>query len=344
MPSKKTVKAREPAASDGGPVGEVVLYQAPDGSVELRIRLERESLWLSQRQMSLLFDKDTDTIGLHLRNIYRDGELDEAATTEEFSVVQTEGTRRVRRRVRLFNLDAVISVGYRVNSKRGTQFRIWATRVLREHVLRGYTVNERRLIELKQAVRLVADLSERATLGSDEASALMRVVADYTFALDLLDDYDHRRVVQPEPRGGEVQPLEVDEALRIVERLRERFGVSALFGREKDQGLRASLGAVMQSVGGRDAYPGLEAKAANLLYLLVKNHPFVDGNKRIGAALFLWFLEKNGAIRRPGGERRLSEAALVAITLMIAESRPAEKDIVTGILTRLLLEPDLAGG
>ena len=153
--------AREPAASYGGPVGEVVLYQAPDGGVELRIRLERESLWLSQRQMSLLFDKDTDTIGLHLRNIYRDGELDEAATTEEFSVVQTEGTRQVRRRVRLFNLDAVISVGYRVNSKRGTQFRIWATRVLREHVLCGYTVNERRLSELKQAVRLVADPGER---------------------------------------------------------------------------------------------------------------------------------------------------------------------------------------
>ncbi|NLH12643.1 MAG: virulence RhuM family protein [Holophagae bacterium] len=178
MPDRKVVKVRvgrsvacEPATSYCGPAGEVVLFEVPDGSVELRIWLERDALWLSQRQMSLLSAKDTDTIGLHRRNIYRDGELDEAATTGEFSVVQAEGTRQVRRRVRLFNLDAVISVGYRVNSKRGTQLRIWATRVPREHVHRGYTVNERRLTELKQAARLVADMSERATLGSDKASA-----------------------------------------------------------------------------------------------------------------------------------------------------------------------------
>ena len=320
--------------------GEVVLYQSPDGAVEVDVRLKRESLWLSQRQMSLLFDKDTDTIGLHLRNIFREGELDESSTTEESSVVQTEGKRQVRRRVRLYNLDAVISVGYRVNSKRGTQFRIWATRVLREHLLRGYTVNERRLKELKQAVRLVADLTERKSLRGDEAAALLRVVADYTFALDLLDDYDHKRIIPPVAIEGEVLPLEYDEALRVVDRLRERFGGSTLFGRERDEGLRASLGAIMQSAGGRDAYPGLEAKAANLLYLLVKNHHFVDGNKRIGAALFLWFLEKNGALYRPDGERRLSEAALVAVTLMIAESRPAEKGIITAILTKLLREPD----
>lgn len=167
------------------------------------------------------------------------------------------------------------------------------------------------------------------------------MVADYTFALDLLDDYDHKRIVPPAAaREDEILPLEYDEALRVVEQLRERFGGSALFGREKDEGLRASLGAVMQSAGGRDAYPGLEAKAANLLYLLVKNHHFVDGNKRIGAALFLWFLEKNGALHRPDGQRRLSEASLVAVTLMIAESRPVEKEIITAILARLLLEPD----
>ncbi|MGV8038854.1 MAG: RhuM family protein [Thermoanaerobaculaceae bacterium] len=347
MPARKPNKAHagasvahEPAASYGGPAGEVVLYQAPDGTVTLDVRLDQETIWLSLNQMASLFGRDKSVVSRHLGKIFSSKELERDSVVALYATTASDGKSY---QVEYFSLDAVISVGYRVNSKRGTQFRIWATRVLREHVLRGYTVNERRLTELKQAVRLVADLGQRTTLGGDEASALMRVVADYTFALDLLDDYDHRRVVPPESRGGEVVALELAEALRIVEHLRERFGGSALFGREKDQGLRASLGAVMQSVGGRDAYPGLEAKAANLLYLLVKNHPFVDGNKRIGAALFLWFLEKNGAIRRPGGERRLSEAALVAITLMIAESRPAEKDIVTGILTRLLLEPDGAG-
>ncbi len=177
----------------------------------------------------------------------------------------------------------------------------------------------------------------------DQAGALLRVVADYSFALDILDDYDHKRLAPPETREGAATALEYDEALRIVDWLREKYGGSSIFGREKDQGLRSSLGAIMQSIGGRDAYPGVEAKAANLLYLLVKNHPFVDGNKRIGAALFLWFLEKNGALYLPNGNRRLSEGALVAITLMIAESRPAEKEVITGIVTGPLVHPGETG-
>jgi prophage maintenance system killer protein len=233
-------------------------------------------------------------------------------------------------------LDAVISVGYRVNSKRGTQFRIWATSVLRDHLLKGYSVNERRLRELNQTIRLIADVASRRELSGDEAKALLSVVADYSFALDLLDDYDHQRVSVGITTPGVVKPLDYDEARRMVNRLAEKFGGSDLFGREKDDSLKGALGAVMQTFGGKDVYPSIEEKAANLLYFLIKDHPFVDGNKRIGAALFLWFLEKNGALYRPDGTKRIIDAALVAMTLLIAESKPAEKDLLTRVLINLI--------
>lgn len=318
--------------------GEILLYQSPEGDIELNVHLEKETIWLSQKQMSLLFDKDTDTIGLHLRNIFKEGELEESATTEESSVVQQEGKRRVRRKVRLYNLDAIISVGYRVNSKRGTQFRIWATRVLRDYIVEGYTVNQSRLRDLNRAVKLIADTARRRDLSGDEAKVLLAVVGDYSRALSLLDDYDHQRVSELDARGRVTQVLEYEEALRIVERLRGEFAESALFGAEKDKGLDAALGAIMQTVGGKEVYPSLEEKAAHLLYFLVKNHPFVDGNKRIAAALFLWFLERNGVLIRSNGEALISNETLVAMTLMIAESRPQEKEIIVRIVTHLLCE------
>jgi death-on-curing family protein len=316
--------------------GTIVLYQAPDGAVEVDVRLERDSIWLSQKQMALLFDKDTDTIGLHLRNIYKEGELEEPATTEDSSVVQKEGNRQVRRHVRLYNLDAIISVGYRVNSKRGTQFRIWATNILKDHIIKGYSVNQRRLDELNRTVRLVAGMVERRDLSGDEAKALLKVVSEYSYALDLLDDYDHERVQTPPATKKRIFMFSHAEALRIVDQLRQRFDGSALFGIEKDNGLASALGAVMQTFDGKDVYPGLEEKAANLLYLLVKNHAFVDGNKRIAASLFLWFLQKNGIILTRSGERLISDAALVAMTLMIAESRADEKNVLVRIVMNLL--------
>ncbi len=318
--------------------GEVILYQAPDGRVELQVRLEKDSIWLNQRQMAMLFDRDTDTIGLHLRNIFSDGELDEAATTEESSVVQMEGDRRVRRSVRFYNLDAIISVGYRINSKRGTQFRIWATRVLRDHILRGYTVNETRLRDLNQAVRLISGVVERRDLSGDEATALLRVVGEYSRALDLLDDYDHQRVRAPRATGVTAYMMDHAEAMHVVGQLRQRFGGSDIFGVEKDAGLESALGAVMQTAGGQDVYPSLEEKAAHLLYFLVKNHAFIDGNKRIAAALFLWFLERNGGLYSRGGAQLISDAALVATTLMISESHPKEKDVLVRIVTHLLCD------
>ena len=248
------------------PGGRVVLYKAADGGPALDVRLDKETVWLSQRRMAELFGKDTDTVGLHIRNIFREGELKEKATTEESSVVRDEGGRTVRRTVGIYNLDVIISVGYRVKSQRGTQFRIWATRVLREHLVRGYTVNARRLQELKQAVRLIANVAERRDLTGDEAKALLRVVADYRYALEVLDDYDHQRVRLGAVSRRKVSALSIEEARRAVESMRGRFGGSALFGREKDQGLEGSLAAVMQTFGGADVYPSLEEKAASFMH------------------------------------------------------------------------------
>ncbi len=235
-----------------------------------------------------------------------------------------------------FNLDVIISVGYRVKSRRGTQFRIWATKILRDHLLKGYTANERRLKELNQAIRLVSDLAERRELRGDEATGLLRVVADYSLALDLLDDYDNQRIAVDGTTRTEAVAVTYDEALHAVERLRKQFKASGLFGRQKDDSLRGSLEAVMQTAGGKEAYPSIEEKAAHLLYFLVKNHPFVDGNKRIAAALFLWFLQKNHALYRPNGSKRIADNALVAMTLLIAESRPTEKSVLVNVIVNLI--------
>lgn len=310
--------------------GEIVLFRAPDGTVNLDVRVERETVWLTQAQMADLFATERSVITKHLGNIFRSGELDMKSNVQKMHIAGSD------RPVSFFNLDVAVSVGYRVNSKRGTQFRIWATRVLREHILKGYTVNERRLRELNQTVRLIADVVERRALSGDEATALLRVVGDYSRALDLLDDYDHQRIGVVAVTVREAAPVTHEEALRAVARLRGQFGGSDLFGREKDGSLRGSLAAVVQSFDGKDVYPSLEEKAAHLLYFLVKNHPFVDGNKRIAAALFLWFLEKNGALYRADGGKRIGDNALVAMTLLIAESRPAEKDILTRVVVNLI--------
>lgn len=240
---KKPNILREPPSDYSGDA--IVLYSDPDGAIKIDVRLVRETLWLSQKQMADIFDKDSDTIGLHIRNIYKEGELGKAATTEDFSVVQLEGSRSIRRRVKFCNLDMIISVGYRVNSKRGTQFRIWATQVLRDHLVKGYSVNERRLKELKQSLKLASQVLERYDVTSDQARALLRVVADYAAALDLLDDYDHQRVSVARLKPAEAKGIDYNEAMTIIRELRRKFGGSNLFGREKDQSLRGSLGAVM---------------------------------------------------------------------------------------------------
>ena len=329
-PKKRASRVAEDAVAYGGPGGEILLYRAPDGTVNLDVRLERETIWLTQAQMADLFATERSVVTKHVGNIFGSGELEMKSNVQKMHIAGAD------RPVSFFSLDVAISVGYRVNSKRGTQFRMWATRVLREHITRGFTVNERRLKELNQAVRLIADVAERRSLSGDEAVALLRVVADYSRALDLLDAYDHQRLGLAGTTVREVVPLTYEEAIRMVGELRRKFGGSELFGREKDASLRSALAAVVQTFGGRDVYPSLEEKAAHLLYFLVKNHPFVDGNKRIAAALFLWFLEKNGTLYAADGRKRIADNALVAMTLLIAESRSAEKDILTRVVVNLI--------
>ena len=313
--------------------GDIVIFKAEDGKTALNVTLEEETVWLSLNQMVTLFQRDKSVVSRHLNNIFKSKELRRDAVVAFFATTASDGKTY---QVEYFNLDAIIGVGYRVNSKRGTQFRIWATGVLREHLVRGYTVNEKRLKELRQAVQLIAEVAERHPLTSDEAAAVLFVVRDYTFALDLLDDYDHQRVTLAKTTKVRATPVTYEEAKRFIERLKEKFDASDLFGQEKDGSLHSSLQTVFQTFGGKDLYPGLEEKAAHLLYFLVKNHSFVDGNKRIAAALFLWFLEKNRMLYKVDGSKRIGDNALVAMTLLIAESKPAEKEILTLVVANLL--------
>jgi len=325
--------AKKPDRTSTPGKGEIVLYQAPDGKAALDVRLEGETLWLNQKQLSDLFQTERSVITKHLRNIFRSGELERNSVCAKFAHTAEDGKVY---QTTFYNLDAIISVGYRVNSKRGTQFRIWATQVLRDHIIKGYSINQRRLKELRQSLRLVEQVLDHYEVDSDQAKALLRVVTDYDYALDLLDDYDHQRIRLGQVRKGRVKEISYSEAMQLITQLRKTFGGSPLFGKEKDASLESSLQTIMQSFDGRDLYISLEEKAAHLLYFLVKNHSFVDGNKRIAAALFLWFMEKNRALYGKDGKKRIADNALVAITLMIAVSDPAENETMVKLIVNLI--------
>jgi len=323
--------------------GKVIIYQPQSGAPEIQVTFENESLWLSQRAMGELFDKDTDTIGLHIKNIFNERELQEDATTEKSSVVQKEGNRSVKRTVTHYNLDVILSVGYRVSSKRGTQFRIWASKVLKDYLVQGYALNEKRLKDqsqqydaLKATVRLLGTVASAKTLNTDEASGLLKVITDYTYALDILDRYDHRNLTIEATHKQTAFVATYAEAMKAIHGLRDKFGGSSLFGNEKDDSFQSSIATIYQSFGGHDLYPSVEEKAASLLYFVVKNHSFSDGNKRIAAFLFVWFLEKNNLLYREDGSKRLADNVLVALTLMIAESKPDEKEIMVQVVVNLI--------
>jgi prophage maintenance system killer protein len=319
----------------------VVIYQSADGEASLDVRLEQETVWLNQKQMAELLDKDTDTIGLHIRNIYKEGELEPDATTEKSSVVQNEGSRKVRRTLKFYNLDVIISVGYRVKSQRGTQFRQWATKVLREHLVQGYTLNQKRLeeqtqklAEMQQAVELLSRTLEQQQLVNDLGKDVLKVIADYAYALDLLDRYDHGTLSIEKTSGTTDFVLDYKSANEIVLSMKGNF--KGLFGIEKDQGFKSAIGTIYQTFDGKELYPSSEEKAANLLYFIVKNHAFSDGNKRIAAALFIYFLNSNNILYRADGSKRLADNTLVALTLLIAESKPEEKDTIVKVIVNLI--------
>lgn len=319
----------------------VVIYQSADGQAFLDVRLEQETVWLSQKQMAELLDKDTDTIGLHIRNIYKEGELEPDATTEESSVVQNEGVRKVQRKLKFYNLDVIISVGYRVKSQRGTQFRQWATKVLREHLVQGYTINQKRLeeqsqklAEMQQAVELLSRTLEQQQLVNDLGKDVLKVIADYAYALDLLDRFDRGTLSIEKTSGTTDFVLDYKSANEIVLSMKGTF--VGLFGIEKDQGFKSAIGTIYQTFDGKELYPSAEEKAANLLYFIVKNHAFSDGNKRIAAALFIYFLNSNNILYRADGSKRLANNTLVALTLLIAESKPEEKDTIVKVVVNLI--------
>lgn len=323
--------------------GEIIIYKSSEGETAVEVKLEDQTLWLSQRLMAQLFDKGTDTIGLHIANIYKEGELDKNSTTEFFSVVQQEGKRKIKRNITFYNLDVIISVGYRVSSTKGTQFRMWANKVLKDYLVSGYAVNEKRLKEqaqqleqLKKTVKLLSNVLETQPLNSDEATGLLRVITDYTYALDILDQYDHQALEITTTTPDEIFRISYMEAMKAITELRNKFGGSSLFGNEKDDSFQGSLAAIYQTFGSKDLYGSVEEKAAHLLYFVIKNHSFSDGNKRIAAFLFVWFLEKNSILYREDGSRRLADNALVALTLMIAESRPEEKDMMVRVVVNLI--------
>lgn len=322
---------------------EIKIYKTPDGKTSIEVKLEKETVWLSQKQMAELFDKDSDTIGLHLRNIYKSGELEEFSTTEKYSVVRQEGNRRVKRRIKFYNLDAIISVGYRVNSKRGVLFRKWATQLLKDYLIKGYAINQQRLQkqvnqlnELKETIKILGNTLEYKELTNDESKGLLKIISDYSYALELLDQYDYQTLKIENTSGKEVYQLTYEEAIKQIELVKKTYGNSELFGNEKDDSFKSSIATIYQTFGGVDLYPSIEEKAANLLYFIVKNHSFSDGNKRIAAFLFLYFLEKNGLLFSETGKKRIADNALVALTLMIAVSKPDEKETMIKVIVNLI--------
>ena len=320
--------------------GEIIIYQSSDGQTELDVRLEGDSVWLSQAQLSSLFNSDRTSVGRHIRNIYKSGELEENATCAFFTQVQQEGKRTVKRTIPYYNLDMVISIGYRVNSKRATQFRIWANRVLKEYLIKGYAINHNakaeQLEELKRTIAVMNDVLAAKSVTKEEAIGLLRVISDFAYGLDTLDRYDYQQLEISDTTTEELFRATYESAIEALQLLKTQFGASELFAREKDGSFHSTMGAIYQTFGGKDLYPSVEEKAANLLYLTTKNHSFSDGNKRIAAFLFLWFLEKNGILYREDGSRLIDNNTLVALTLMIAESRTEEKDIMTKVVVNLI--------
>ncbi len=317
---------------------QIEIFKSNDDQTVVQVRFENDTVWLNQKQMSELFDKDSDTIGLHLKNIYTEEELEENSTTELFSVVQKEGNRNVKRNIKCYNLDAIISVGYRVNSKRGTQFRQWATKRLKEYLIEGVAINEKRLEQKNKEIRVLHDgirILSRAIEDQAAKNENYTWLHQFSVGLQLLDDYDHEALdAKGNHQTNAVYPAK-SEYMKLVNQMRIEFN-SDVFGKEKDGGFDSSVNQIMQGFGEQDAYPSIEEKAAMLLYLVVKNHAFVDGNKRIAAACFLLFLDRNKLLYKETGQTIISNEALASLTLFVAASKADEMETVKKLLISVL--------
>lgn len=315
----------------------IVIYRTADGQTSIDVKLEDETVWLSANQMANLFDRDEKTIRKHINNVFSEGELEKENNTH---FLRVDG---VKQPVAFYSLDVIISIGYRVKSQRGTQFRIWANRVLKEYLVKGYAVNkaltEQRYTELKQLVTVLGrTVKAQEALTSEDALNLVAVVSDYAYAyaLDTLDRYDYQQLAVEQTTNEIKFHATYEGAMQAIEELKEKFGGSQWFAHEKDDSFKSSIGQIYQTFGGQDLYPSVEERAAMLLYLVTKNHSFSDGNKRIAATLFLWFMAGNGILYNPDGSKRIADNTLVALTLMIAESRTEEKDIMVKVVVNLI--------
>lgn len=322
---------------------QIVIYQAPDGDTRLDVAVRGETIWLTQRQIADLFGTKVPAISKHLKNIFSSGELKEGEVISKMETTTAHGAipgKTQTKETNFYNLDAILSVGYRVNSKNATAFRIWANKVLKQYLIQGYAVNERiaaqKYDELSQLVKVLGRTIQNQERLTEDSRSLLDVVVDYTYALDTLDRYDYQELQIEDTTGRESFHATYENAMEVIRELHEKFGGSTLFGNEKDDSFKSSIGQIYQTFGGVDLYPSVEEKAAMLLYLVTKNHSFSDGNKRIAATLFLWFLNGNGILYSEDGTKRIADNTLVALTLMIAESRTEEKDTMVKVIVNLI--------
>lgn len=303
-----------------------------EGETQIDVRFENETVWLSLNQISSMFARDKSVVSRHLKNIYSSGELDQNSTVAKNTTVQIEGGRQVIRELEFYNLDVILSIGYRVNSKVGTHFRQWATQRLKDYLIKGYAVNQERLSQLQQSFQLIREAALSEDFSKSQVKEIIDVLADYAIGLDILDGYDKQNLelgkVQPNP----VFQISYQEAKLAIEELRIKFGGFALFGNEKDDSFKSSISTINQTFDGKELYPSVEEKAAHLLYFVVKNHSFTDGNKRIAAWLFIWYLAKNNYLLNSKGNPKVANNALATITLMVALSKPEEKDLMVLVI------------
>ncbi len=322
---------------------QIKIYKTPEGKTSIEVKLEKETVWLSLKQMSDLFKRDKSVISRHINNIFKEEELEKHSTVAKYATVQKEGEREIVRNIEYYNLDVIISVGYRIKSKRGTQFRIWANQILKDYLIKGYVINQKRLEsqieqfnELKKTIKLLGNTLKHNELKDEESRGLLKIISDYSYALEILDRYDKQTLRIEKISSKVVYRLTYQEVKNQIEIVKRTYSNSKLFGQEKDNSLKSSIETIYQTFDGKDLYPSIEEKAANLLYLIVKNHPFTDGNKRLAAIVFLYFLEKNGILFTNDGHKRIADNALIALTLMVAVSKPEEKETMVKVIVNLI--------